>query len=26
MASLLSKLANDIDALDPRRFEGSVTG
>lgn len=26
MASLLSKLAEEIDALDPRRFEGRVTG
>jgi flagellum-specific ATP synthase len=26
MASLLSRLANEIDALDPRRFEGRVTG
>ncbi len=26
MPSLLSRLANEIDALDPRRFEGRVTG
>ncbi len=26
MASLLSRIAADIDALDPRRFEGRVTG